>query len=92
MRKYMDAEAALIAVWADGMALRDVSDALKTEAVCLAAVRQWGPALAFVPKAMKTPNVCLETVRQDGRRCDGCRQHGRRRQSASRPSGRPAGR
>ena len=39
MRKYSTVEVALIAVRQDGLALRDVPEELKTEAVCLAAVR-----------------------------------------------------
>ena len=67
MRKYKDAEATLEAVRQDGLALRDVPEDLKTEAVCLAAVQQYGQALKFVPKERKTPEVCLEAVKQDGR-------------------------
>ena len=38
-QKIKTAEVALIAVRQDGLALRDVPEELKTEAVCLAAVR-----------------------------------------------------
>jgi hypothetical protein len=42
-----------------------VPDALKTEAVCLAAVLKDHIALQFVPDAQKTEAICLAAVLKD---------------------------
>ncbi len=38
-------------------------DALRTEDVCLEAVRENGKALKWVPDTLKTPALCLEAAR-----------------------------
>ncbi len=64
---------ALEAVQKDGMALRFVPDALRTEAVCLAAlahgrVADYAPAAAYVPVRLlaESATVCEAAVRQYG--------------------------
>ncbi len=39
---------------------------MKTEAICIEAVRQTGRALRLVPERLKTPAVCLEAVKMRG--------------------------
>ena len=47
--------------------LRFVPDAVRSESVCLAAVRENGLALRFVPDAVRTPAVCMAAVQDNGR-------------------------
>ena len=49
-----------------GWVLAFVPESLKTEALCLDAVRKYGRALAFVPERLRTPEMCSVAVRQDG--------------------------
>ena len=47
--------------------LRVVPEGMRTEAVCLAAVRENGMALYFVPESVRTSAVCMVAVQENGR-------------------------
>ena len=49
------------------MALLDVPDELRTEEICLEAVKQNGMVLQFLHIKLKTVEVCLEAVKSSGR-------------------------
>jgi hypothetical protein len=50
----------------NGMALKYVPEAQKTEDLCLEAVKQNGWALEFVPEAQKTEALCFIAAKQNG--------------------------
>ena len=64
-REISSEEEALEAVQ-NGLSLKYVPEAQKTEAICLAAVQQDGYTLQYVPEAQKTEALCLAAVQQSG--------------------------
>ena len=44
--------------------LKFVPETIRTEAICLAAVKENGYSLQYVPEAMKTEALCLAAVEQ----------------------------
>jgi hypothetical protein len=56
-------EIAKAAITADGLLLKVLPEALRTEELCLAAVQQTGLALQAVPEARRTRELCLMAVR-----------------------------
>jgi len=47
------------------VALKDVPESMRTEAVCIAAVRQDGWDLGDVPQELQTERICRAAVRQN---------------------------
>jgi hypothetical protein len=54
----------LAAVRQNGFVLK-LHESLKTEAICLAAVKEDGCALQFVPETMKTEHICLLALQRN---------------------------
>ncbi len=63
----LQAELNAYAVNLRGSAIGNVPDSMCSEALCLAAVRQYGLAIESLPKSMVTPAICVEAVKQNAR-------------------------
>jgi len=65
--KYRTEKIITVAIEKHIFALGDISDKLKTEQICLMAVKYHGSsALAYVPYKLRTPKICLEAAKMDG--------------------------